>query len=130
MNETGLHDVFAEINRVEESDREATHQHGSRYVDCVLATDGTLRNVQGCELIECSEIVESDHRGNLTDADFAECFIEDFAEDNEIVERNLNPNRKTHRGKFVDKCNKLLDSTSIESELNEVNGIFDHSKIE
>ena len=130
MKETGLFDVFVDSNGVEESDREATCQHDSRCIDYFLATDGTLRNVQGCELIECNEIVESDHRGNLTDINFAEYFTEDFAEEDDIFERRLNPDRKTHRDKFVEKCNKILESISIESELNEVNGNYDHAKIE
>ena len=64
------------------------------------------------------------------DADFTENFIEDFAEDNEIDERNLNPNRKIHIDKFVEKYNKILDSMSFESKLNVVNSNFDHSRIE
>ena len=68
--------------------------------------------------------MESDHRGHLTDTNVAEYFTEDFAEDDETLKRRLNPNRRTHRDKFVEKCNKLLDSMSIESELNEANGNF------
>ena len=130
MNKVGLHDAFAETNGVKESKREATCQHGGRCIYHALATDGVLRNVRGCELTEWSEIVESDHRGHLTDVDFSECFVEDFAEDDESAERNLNPNRKTYRDKFVEKRTKLLDRASIESELNEVNGNFDHCEIE
>ena len=74
VNETDIFDVFAETSGLEEDEREATHQHGIKCIDCVLATDGMLRNVKGCELVECSEIVESDHRGCLTDVDFAQCF--------------------------------------------------------
>ena len=74
--------------------------------------------------------MESDHRGCLTDIYLAECFAEYFAEDDEMFERSINPNRKTHRDKFADKCNKMLDSTNIERELNEVNGDYDHAKIE
>ena len=47
-----------------------------------------------CEITECSEIVESDHRGCLTDVDVAECFAEELVEDDERLERSLNPNRK------------------------------------
>ena len=70
INETGLHDVFQEINGVEPERREATHENGSKCTDYVLETEGMLRNVTGIEIIECSEIVESDHRVYLTDVYF------------------------------------------------------------
>ena len=74
MNETGLCDVFVEINGVEIENREATHQHVRKCIVYVLATEGTLRNATGIKLIESSEIVESDHRGCLTDIDLTEHF--------------------------------------------------------
>ena len=70
VNETGSCDVFAETNGVEIENREATCQHGRKCIDCVIATEGTLWNVTGIEIFGCSEIVESDHRGCLTDVDF------------------------------------------------------------
>ena len=95
MNETEIYDVFTETNVVETDKKEATYQHGIKCVNHVLATDGTLRKVKECELTECSEIVESDHRGCLTDVDFAEYFSEEFVGDEERAESNLNPNRKS-----------------------------------
>ena len=76
MNETGLFDVFQEINRVESDQREATCEHRSNYAYYVMATEGTLRNMTGTEMIECSEIIESDHRDYLTDVDFSDYYAE------------------------------------------------------
>ena len=93
--------------------------------------EGTLSNVKGCELIECSEIVESDHRGCLTNVDFAEYFAEEFVEEEKRMERSLNPNRKkTHREKFAEKCDVLLDSINVENELKEACSNFSRAKIE
>ena len=44
--------------------REATHEHESECTDHVLATEGRFRNAIGIEIIECIEIVESDHQGH------------------------------------------------------------------
>ena len=66
----------------------------------MLATEGMLSNVKGCEFIECSEILESDHRGHLTYVDFAEYFAKEIFEGDERQERRLNPNRKHTSGKF------------------------------
>ena len=71
MNETGLCDVLAETNGVEKENREATHQHKRKLIDCVLSREGMLRNETLIELIECSEIVESGHTWHLTDIDFS-----------------------------------------------------------
>ena len=122
--------MFAEINGVDIEKREATYQYGSKCIDCVLATEGMLRKVKGCELTECSEIVESDHRRCLIDVDFTDYFSEEFVEDEERMEMNLNPNRKTHREKFAKKHDALLDIISIENDLIEVNNNFSRAKIE
>ena len=60
----------------------------------MLGTEGTLRNVTWIELIECSEIVESDHRGCLTDVDFSDYFSEEFVEGALSCDRKLIPNSK------------------------------------
>ena len=46
----------------------------------MLATEGTLWNLTGIELIECTEIVESDHRRFLTDVEISDYFAEEFVE--------------------------------------------------
>ena len=72
MSEPGLHDVFAEINGVKIENRGATCQHGREHIDHGLATEGMLSKETGIILIECSEKVESNHRGCLTDTYFSE----------------------------------------------------------
>ena len=104
------------------------HQHSSKCIDYVLGTEGMLSKVKGCELTECSEIVESDHGGHLTDVGFAQCFIEEFVEDEARMERNLNPKRETHREKFAKKCDMFLDIISIENGLTEVHDNFSRAK--
>ena len=43
INETGLFDVFQEINRVEPDQRGATCDNGSNCIDHEMATEGKLR---------------------------------------------------------------------------------------
>ena len=130
MNESGLYDVFAETNGVQTENREATCQHGSKCIDYVLDAEGMLRKVTECELIECSEIVESDHKWCLTGIDFVEYFGEEFVERDVSHERSLNPKRKSHREKFAEKCKQMLGIINIEKELQEENGNFSREKIE
>ena len=80
MNETGSHDVFQKINGAEPDKREATHEHGSKCTDYALTTEGILRNITWIEIIECSEIIESDDRECLTNVGFSDYFAEEFVE--------------------------------------------------
>ena len=57
---------------------ESTYEHGSKCIDCVLTTEGILLKTKGIELIECSEIIESDHQGCLTYVDFSNYFADTF----------------------------------------------------
>ena len=96
----------------------------------MLATKGKPRNVTGIEIIECSEIIESDNPGCLTDVDFSKCFAEEFVEGDRRSIRSLNTNRKTHRETFAKKCEVMLDVINIENELNGVNVNYNRAKIE
>ena len=67
MIELGLYHVFGEVNDVEEKNREATCRNGSKCTYFALRIEGVMKIVNMIELIECNEIVDSDHRGYLTD---------------------------------------------------------------
>ena len=58
MTETGLFDVFQEVNGVEMEQRDAAFEHGSKHADFSLTTEGILICVSKIELIDCNEIVE------------------------------------------------------------------------
>ena len=96
MTETGLFDVFHEINGVEPNQREDTGEHESKCMCYVLATEGILRNMTGIEIIECSETIESDYQGCLIDVDFLEYFAEEFVDCYRRRVKSVNPNRKKH----------------------------------
>ena len=130
MNETGSNDVFAEINELEIENREATCQHVRKCIYYVLYIEGMLRKVTGIELVECSELVESDHRECLTTADFSECFAEEFVDRDKRKNRSINLNRKSHREKITEKSDQMLDSINVEKELHELNYNFSRAKIE
>ena len=102
--EMGLYEVFGEVHEVDENDRDGTFECGTKCIDYVLVSEGMLNVVEGIELIECNEIVDSDHRGYLTDLNLEMHFEEDFNKEQEIEQRLLNPNKRTHR--FFLKCVK------------------------
>ena len=76
--EMGLYEVFGEVHEVDKNDRDGTFEYGTKCVDYVLVSEGMLNVVEGIELIECNEIVDSDHRGYLTDLNLETYFKEEF----------------------------------------------------
>ena len=72
---------FREVNEVEEKNREDAYEYecGSKCVDFVLGTEGVMNIVDGIELIECNEKVDSDHRGYLIDVNLEEFFESSFS---------------------------------------------------
>ena len=88
-----------------------------------------LNIIEGIELIECNEIVDSDHRGHLTDMNQETHFGEDFNREIEIERRLLNHNKRTHRI-FFEMYDELLNATPIENELNYIEMHEDRAKME
>ena len=95
----------------------------------MLGTEGVMNVVDGIEVIEWNEIVDSDRRGCLTDINLEACFEEKFNRATEMESTTLNPNKRNHRKLFVEKCEEFLDKTPIEAELNEVEMNADGNKI-
>ena len=62
--------------------------------------------------------------------DFSDYFAEEFVEGDRRSIRSLNPNKKTHRQRFVKKFAEFLDIINVENELNEVSVNFNGAKIE
>jgi len=57
-------------------------------------------------------------------------FEEDFNKEQEIEQRLLNPNKRTHRKKFVEMCEELLNVMPIEHELEHIERHKDRAKME
>ena len=70
MSENGLHDVFHEMNDVEEGKRDPTCEHGSKCTDVALGSEGALKIAQGMELTDFNELIDIDHRGCVIDLNF------------------------------------------------------------
>ena len=122
--------ISLEVNEVDEKNREATHEHGSKCIDFVLGTERVMNILYGIELIECNKIVDSDHRGYLFDFNLEEYFDEKITKKSEMEIRTLNPNKRNHRKLFVEKCEESLDAAPIEAELDEIEINVDINKIE
>ena len=63
----GQCEVFSEVHEVDENNRDGTFEYGKKYAEYVLGSEGISNIVEGIELIEWKEIIDSDHRGCLID---------------------------------------------------------------
>ena len=58
--------------------------------------------VKGCQLLNCNDVVESNHRACAIDVDIEECFQEDFIGWDNVNRVMLNPSKRIHRNSFVE----------------------------
>ena len=64
--------------------------------------------------METNKIIITDHRSYLIDFNFEEYFYEKFSDWDQINHRMLDPARRSHRNKFVEKLEEVLDSIELE----------------
>ena len=79
--EMGSHEIFSEVHEVDEINRDGAFEHGTKWTEHVLWSEGKIIIAEGIELIKCNEILDSDNRGHLIDLNLETCFEEKF--DNE-----------------------------------------------
>ena len=96
MIETRSNEVFSELNDAKLSNRDGSFECGSKCIDCKLVTEGLLNTVEDIELIKWNGIVDSDHRGHLTDLSLEVCFEEEFEMEKVTEHRSLNPHERNH----------------------------------
>ena len=68
-----------------------------------MGSKGLSNVVEGIKLIECHKIVDSYHRGCLTDLNLEVHFEEEFNKENATEHRSLNHHKRNHRKVFWEK---------------------------
>ena len=77
MVEMGMHENFSEVHEVDENNRHVTFEYRKKCIDYILGSEGIMNIVERIELIECDEIVDSDHRVYLVDLNLETHFEEE-----------------------------------------------------
>ena len=72
-------------------------KNGSKPIDSIAASNGMMEHVEGCQLLNRNDIVESDHRGHVIDVDTEECFQEESSGWDDVNRAMLNPAKRSHR---------------------------------
>lgn len=82
--------------------------------------DRTLPHVIGCEMVNFSAIVVTDHREFLIDIDINTYFNVTISEFNEILKIKLNPNRLSHKTKFTIKAEEIIATLKLDKILKRI----------
>ena len=62
-NELGVRDIHSKVNNIPLEQLDRTYKQGSKPIDSIAATTGVLDYVEGCQMMDYNNIIETDHRG-------------------------------------------------------------------
>ena len=116
----GVIDVHTKINNIEMNQMDKTSKLGLKPIDSFAASAGILDYVEGSMTFDFNKIFETDHRGYLVDVALDEYFELEFSRWDNVNEVMLNPARRSHREKFVEKLQDQLNIYQLEEELEQI----------
>ena len=95
------------------SEMDNTHKKGSRPIDSVATMPKIISCIEGCKLIEVNQIMINDYRDYLIDLNFKLYFSEQMSLQDTINRRVLNLLCRSHREKFYESLETLIDEIGI-----------------
>ena len=113
----GLFDACDYINYNNKTILEKTHVNRSRCIYIYAGTEGVLKHVNWCEMIDFYETLQSDYRRCVIDINVKTYFkmkVDKF-DDNSIIK--LDPRRLSHVEKFKRKLENLLETMNLEDSI-------------
>ena len=116
-SEIGVDEVHSRINQTPIENLDKTCVNGSNAIDSVAVSEGLMEFVEGSLLVSNNEIINTDHRAYIVDANLEDYFNEEFSRWDEIKHVMLDPAKRSHREKFVEELENQLDYHQIERML-------------
>ena len=92
-----------------------TEERGSKPIDTIAASYRISKYVEGSKLIECNDIIFTDHRSYIVDINIEDYFNNQLSGWDEINRVMLNPSRRSHRIKFTQSLDEQLQKLNIEN---------------
>ena len=83
----------------------------------LVVSENILQFVEGSKLYKTNKILDTDHRRYVIDVNFSEYFEEEFSNWDNINRLILDPGKRTHRERFEELIEEILDTMNIENEL-------------
>ena len=113
MRENGLFDIHKVLNGDTADGKDKTFKSGSKQIDAVLATEEVLESLQDSLILDFKDIVDSDHRGFLFDLDVCQYFSVEASDYDTTDNVTLNPAKRSHRRKFLEKVDEYIDQLNL-----------------
>ena len=96
---------------------DSTHAVESKYIDSIAMSYDLLEFVKGCRLYEINEIINTDYRSYIIDLNIEKYFEIEIGSLDKINYRIIDPKKRTHREKFNEYAEELLNNIVIETRL-------------
>ena len=90
---------------------------GSNAIDSVAVLEGLMDFIEGSLLVSDNEIVNTDNRVCVIDINLEDYFNEEFSYWNAANNVILDPSKKSHRIKFLEELENLLNQHQFENTL-------------
>ena len=71
--------MHSRINHIPLESLNKTHAQRSNAADSVAASEGLIERIEESMLVSNQEIINTDHRAHIIDANLEECFNEEFS---------------------------------------------------
>ena len=92
-----------------------TEERGSKPIDTIAVSYGISEYIEGSKLIECNDIIFTNHRSYIIDINIEDYFNDQLSSWDEINRVMLNPLRRSHRIKFTQSLDEQLQKLNIEN---------------
>ena len=113
----GLIDTHQHANNISKGQCDKMCIRGSKCIDMVAMTHGTLSCARGCKLIEVDEIAQCDHRGCAIDASKNGHLDYEVGSCDNIGRIEINPAKNRHREKIEESLLQHMDKIEIEEKI-------------
>jgi len=109
----GLFELHDLLNKYNSNNRDNTYIIETKYIDFVAATSGLINNIEGCELINYNQIIQSNHRGYLIDLNLEQYFNMNNFDIDQVNSSQLNSRRLICKEIFIEKAEEYLKAIKL-----------------
>ena len=129
-DDIGVKDMHSTTNFIDMNELDNTNINGSQPIDSIAASFGIMQHIEGCQLLGNNDILYSDHRAYIIDANFEEYFNDNFSSWDTSQHVIINPSRKSHREKFIEIIEEKIDEYQLIQMIQDIKQNPINSRIE